>query len=124
MSVSRDQEEKKIQSKTRGDQKRQEENERFETLLDKLEEMTTKGRLKDMAYHFTNKKEVIKTNLIAGVARGVGLTLGTAIVLGLLFYILSQAVSLPLVGQWIAEFLDMIQQYQNGADVAAINLKE
>ena len=118
MSVSKEQERRKLSSKTRGDQKRHDENERFEELLDKLEEMTTKGRLKDMAYHFTNKKEVIKTNLIAGVARGVGLTVGTAIVIGVLFYILSQAVSLPLIGEWIAELLEMIETYQNGGDTA------
>lgn len=113
MTVSKDQEKKKIQSESRGDEKRHEENERFEVLLDKLEEMTTKGRLKDMAYNFTNKREVIKTNLIAGVAKGVGLTLGTAIFLVLLFFILSQMVDMPLVGEWISNLLNEVEQYQN-----------
>ncbi|PYZ92448.1 hypothetical protein CR194_15640 [Salipaludibacillus keqinensis] len=113
MALSKEQEKRKLPSKTRGDEKRQEENERFEQLLDKLEEMTTNGRLKDMAYHFTNKKEVIKVNLLAGVARGVGLTLGTAIFLAIFFFILVNTVSLPLVGDYIAQFLDMIETYRD-----------
>ncbi|WP_051302103.1 DUF5665 domain-containing protein [Salibacterium aidingense] len=53
---------------------------KLERLIDKFEEITTKSRMKDMAYHFTSPGEVIKTNLIAGAARGVGLTAGTALV--------------------------------------------
>ncbi|SER99532.1 DUF5665 domain-containing protein [Salipaludibacillus aurantiacus] len=113
MPLTKEQEKRKLPSKTRGDEKRQEENERFEKLLDKLEDMTTNGRLKDMAYHFTDKKEVIKVNLMAGVARGVGMTIGTAIFLALLFYILSQAISLPVVGEYIAELMDTVDNYRN-----------
>ncbi|NJP38375.1 DUF5665 domain-containing protein [Alkalicoccus luteus] len=109
MPLSKEQEKRKVPSKTRGDEKRQEENQRFEQLLDKLEDITTNGRLKDMAYHFTDTKQVIKTNLIAGVARGVGLTVGTAIFIGLLILILSQLVSAPLVGEYIANLLDIVE---------------
>lgn len=113
LALTKDQEKRKIPSKTRGDEKRHDENERFEILLDKLEDMTTKGRLKDIAYHFTNKKEVIKVNLIAGVARGVGLTLGTAIFLGIFFFILYNTVSLPLIGDYIAKLLEAIEAQRN-----------
>ncbi|WP_259457914.1 DUF5665 domain-containing protein [Salipaludibacillus neizhouensis] len=118
LPLTTDQKNRKIPPKNRGgrnpeDEKKQDENERFEKLLYKFEDITTNGRLKDMAYHFTNKKEVIKVNLIAGVARGVGLTLGTAIFLGIFFLILANTVSLPLVGDYIASFLDMIESYRN-----------
>ncbi|PRO66219.1 DUF5665 domain-containing protein [Alkalicoccus urumqiensis] len=113
MPLSKEQEKRKVPSKSRGDEKRAEENERFEVLLDKLEEITTNGRLKDMAYHFTNKKEVIKTNLIAGVARGVGLTVGTAIFLALLFFILNALVDTPMVGEYIGNLLNSIESYRD-----------
>lgn len=88
---------------------------RLEKIADRLDEVTTKGRFKDMAYHFTSPKEVIKTNLIAGIARGVGLTLGTAIFLALLIFILNLFVSAPLVGEYIADMLDFIdEQRENG----------
>ncbi len=112
LPLSKEQESRKVPAKHRRDEKTQEEQERMEKLVDRLEEMTTKGHLKDITYHFTNKKEVIKVNLIAGVARGVGLTIGTAIFIGLLIFILSQSVSLPLIGEYIADFLDMIETYR------------
>ena len=112
MGLSKEQEKRKLPSKHRGDEKRQEENERFEKLLDKLEDMTTNGRLKDMAYHFTNKKEVIKVNFLAGMARGVGLTIGTAIFIALLVFILSQMLSLPVIGEWIANVLEVVDQHR------------
>ncbi len=104
---------RKLPPKHRYDEKRHDENERFEQLIDKLEDMTTNGRLKDMAYHFTDKKEVIKVNLLAGLARGVGLTIGTAIFIGVLIFILTQMVSLPLVGEWVAEFLEVVESYRD-----------
>lgn len=114
LPLTEDQERRKIPPKDRGDgdEKKQDENERFEKLLDKLEDMTTSGRLKDIAFHFTDKREVIKVNFIAGAARGVGLTLGTAIFLAIFFFILLNTVSLPLIGDYIAQFLDMIETYR------------
>ncbi|GAK05464.1 hypothetical protein JCM19037_3963 [Geomicrobium sp. JCM 19037] len=54
---------------------------------------------------------MIKVNIIAGVARGVGLTLGTAAVLALLAYIATQAASWPLVGQFIADLINEVQRH-------------
>ncbi|MBM7094948.1 MULTISPECIES: DUF5665 domain-containing protein [Alteribacter] len=112
MPLTREQESRKVPAKHRKEAESKEEQERLEKLLDKIEEMTTKGHLKDIAYHFTNKREVIKTNLLAGMARGVGLTVGTAIFIGLLVLILTQIVSLPIVGEYIAGLLDMIDTYR------------
>ncbi|QKS70459.1 hypothetical protein FLK61_27280 [Paenalkalicoccus suaedae] len=112
MPLTKDQEKRKIPSKTRGDEKRHDENERFEQLLDKLEEITTKGRLKDMAFNFTDTKQIIKSNFIAGMARGVGLTLGTAVFLAIFALIIAQVVNLPMIGEWIAGLVDEVNRYQ------------
>nr|WP_246594245.1 DUF5665 domain-containing protein [Evansella tamaricis] len=65
-----------------------------------------------MAYHYTNKREVIKVNFIAGLARGVGLTVGTALFIGLIIFILNQIISMPYIGEHIANLLDMIESYR------------
>ncbi|WP_018921559.1 DUF5665 domain-containing protein [Salsuginibacillus kocurii] len=91
------------------------EEERLAALIDKLEDATTRARLKDLAYHFTNKREVIKVNIIAGAARGVGLTLGTAIFLALFFFIVAQLVDMPLVGDFNANILDEVDQHRETA---------
>lgn len=113
MPLSEDQEKRKVPSKQREEQKHEEENKRFEVLLDKLEDITTNGRLQDMAYHFTDTKQVIKTNLIAGVARGVGLTVGTAIFIGLLLFILSQFETMPIIGDFIEQLMNTVNQGQS-----------
>ncbi|WP_413379698.1 DUF5665 domain-containing protein [Alkalihalobacillus sp. 1P02AB] len=112
MGLSPEQERRKVPPTYREDEKRNEQNERFEKIVDKLDEITTKGLLKDMAYHFSDKKEVIKVNFIAGLSRGVGLTLGTAIFIGLFIFLLIQMSSLPVIGQWVAEFLEMVENYR------------
>ncbi|KMK77310.1 DUF5665 domain-containing protein [Alkalihalobacillus pseudalcaliphilus] len=112
MGLSPEQERRKVPPTYREDEKRHEDNERFEKVVEKLEAMTTNGLLKDMAYHFSDKKEVIKVNLIAGISRGVGLTLGTAIFIGIFLFILLQMSSWPVVGQWVAEFLNMVETYR------------
>ncbi|PYZ96592.1 hypothetical protein CR205_12845 [Alteribacter lacisalsi] len=112
MPLSKEQEARKVPAKHRRepDEKREEQNDRMEKLIDKMEEISTKGHMKDIAFHFTNKKEVVKVNLLAGVARGVGLTVGTAIFIGLLIIILSYSAALPFIGEYLAGFLDMIQE--------------
>ncbi|WP_078394181.1 DUF5665 domain-containing protein [Shouchella patagoniensis] len=113
MGLSKEQKSRMLPSKHRGDEKRVEENERFEKLLDKLEDMTTNGRLKDMAFHFTDTKQVIKSNLIAGIARGVGLTIGVGLFIALLLAILSLFEPLPIVGDWISQLVGHIENSQH-----------
>ncbi|TMW71136.1 DUF5665 domain-containing protein [Alteribacter natronophilus] len=112
MPLSKEQEERKVPAKHRRkrDERREDQNDRMEQLIDKMEEISTKGHMKDIAYHFTNKKEVVKVNFLAGVARGVGLTIGTAIFIGLLIAILTWSQAIPFLGEYLAEFLDMIQE--------------
>lgn len=87
------------------------------TLLEKqvknLETIIVQSNLRDIAYHFTNKKEVIKVNLLAGLSRGLGFTIGTAIFLALLFTLLNHVITLPIIGEHIAELLDLIEQYRS-----------
>ncbi|GAK01025.1 hypothetical protein [Geomicrobium sp. JCM 19055] len=47
---------RKLPSKERDDEKRSEDITKLEQLIDRLEDMTTSARLKDIAYHFTDKK--------------------------------------------------------------------
>ncbi|WP_236702358.1 MULTISPECIES: DUF5665 domain-containing protein [Shouchella] len=90
-------------------EKQSDENDRFHALLDKLEDVTTNGRLKDMAFHFTDTKQVVKSNLIAGIARGVGLTIGVALFVSLLLAILNLFEPLPIIGEWLANLANIIE---------------
>ncbi|RSL30978.1 hypothetical protein D7Z54_22800 [Salibacterium salarium] len=86
-----------------------EEVKRLEKLVTRLDEITTKSRMRDMAYHFTKPSEVIKTNLIAGVARGVGLTVGTGLFIAILLFILAQFETMPIIGEYIGDLLNVVE---------------
>ncbi|MFS0785769.1 DUF5665 domain-containing protein [Shouchella sp. 1P09AA] len=111
MPLTEDQKNRMLPSKHRQREieKQADENDRFEELLNKLEDVTTNGRLKDMAFHFTDTKQVVKSNLIAGIARGVGLTIGVALFVSLLLAIISLFEPLPIVGEWLADLANLIE---------------
>jgi len=80
-------------------------NKRFDFIADKLE----KAKIKDIIENYTNPKRLIISNFIAGLSRGLGLTIGTFIVLGLLAWILILFVNLPMIGDYIKELQEYIQ---------------
>lgn len=76
---------------------------RLNTRLDKLADMLEKSEFKDILENYTDPKKRIVTNLMAGVARGLGLSLGTFVILGLLGYIVSLFLDVPVIGEYLAE---------------------
>ncbi|WP_415579235.1 DUF5665 domain-containing protein [Hydrogenibacillus schlegelii] len=55
---------------------------------------------------------MIALNLLAGITRGLGITLGATLVFALLLLVLRHFVSLPLIGAYIANLLDLIDQHR------------
>ncbi|KQY93018.1 hypothetical protein ASD24_21785 [Paenibacillus sp. Root52] len=86
---------------------------KLNTRLDQIADSLEKAQIKDIIENYTNPKKRIITNFTAGMARGLGLTVGTFVVLGLLGYLLSQFVNMPIVGQYIADLLGYIEDYKN-----------
>lgn len=82
-------------------------NERMDKIALFLEDI----RLADIVQNYTAPRKLIWTNFLAGLARGLGLTIGTAIVLGLLGYILKQFLSVPIIGDYIAQLVDYVNSY-------------
>ncbi|MDT3427592.1 hypothetical protein J2Z22_003155 [Paenibacillus forsythiae] len=76
---------------------------RLNTRLDQIAESLEKSEFKDILENYTDPKKRIITNLMAGVSRGLGLSLGTFIVLGILGYVLSLFVNVPVIGEYLAE---------------------
>jgi len=76
---------------------------RLNTRLDKIADSLEKSEFKDILENYTDPKKRIITNFIAGVSRGLGLTLGTFVILGLLGYILSLFINVPVIGEYLAE---------------------
>lgn len=87
--------------------------EKVGTRLSFIERMMHEYNLRDILMSINNPRRLLWLNFIAGVARGLGLTVGTAIVLAILFFILQNIVSLPFIGEHIAELIKIIEEYRS-----------
>jgi hypothetical protein len=86
---------------------------KYKQRLNWLSDRTEKSRITDFIENYQNPKRVIWINILAGVSRGVGLTIGTALIIALVVYVLSFFVSMPLVGKYIAQLLDWVNAFKN-----------
>ncbi|OPJ56890.1 DUF5665 domain-containing protein [Alkalithermobacter paradoxus] len=88
---------------------------KLDTLEKKIEELSwiiEKSRIRDYADLVSNPKRLIVINLVAGLARGLGTAIGLTVLAAVLFYILRSWVNLPLIGEFIARLLDIIENYR------------
>ena len=56
-------------------------------------------------------KRIMLTNFKAGVAKGLGLTLGMSVVLGLFAWVLTMLVDLPLIGEYALQAKTYMNEY-------------
>ncbi|MCD8502635.1 MAG: DUF5665 domain-containing protein [Bacillaceae bacterium] len=86
--------------------------EKVEKLDDKLDRIgiaLEKSKINDILLNYTNPHRVFWINILVGIGRGLGLTIGTVIVLSLLGLILQQFVDLPLIGEWIRDLINYVE---------------
>ena len=87
--------------------------EKVEKLDDKLDRIgiaLEKSKINDILLNYTNPHRVFWINIIVGIGRGLGLTIGTVIVLSLLGIIMQQFVDLPLIGEWISDLIKYVDR--------------
>lgn len=80
--------------------------------MDKIAMFLEDVRLADVIQNYTAPRKLLWTNFLAGLARGLGLTIGTAIVLALFGSLLSQFLSIPIIGDYIKQIIDYIESYR------------
>ncbi|MED4586033.1 DUF5665 domain-containing protein [Brevibacillus choshinensis] len=83
-------------------------NERMDKIAMFLEDI----RLADILQNYTAPRKLLWINFLAGLARGLGLTIGTAIVLALLGSLLTQFLSIPIIGDYIKDLVNYVQAYK------------
>lgn len=79
--------------------------------MDKIARFLEDIRLADVIQNYTAPRKLLWINFLAGLARGLGLTIGTAIVLALLGSLLTQFLTIPIIGDYIRALVDYIQSY-------------
>lgn len=81
---------------------------KIDSINDRLEE----SRIFEISYIIGNKGEIIKRNLLAGIARGVGAGIGITIVSAVIIIILRRIITLniPIIGDYIADIVAIVQK--------------
>lgn len=87
-------------------------NKKIEKKLDEINSKIDKSKILELSYLIGNKKEVLKRNLIAGIARGVGIGIGVTIVTAIIIYVLRKLVllNLPIIGDYIADIIEIVEK--------------
>ncbi len=80
----------------------------MESRIERWAVFLEKAKIDDLLHNYANPRRLIFVNILAGLARGLGLTIGTALILAMLGYVLNQFISLPIIGEYIANLLDTI----------------
>lgn len=65
----------------------------------------------DYLQYLQSSKRILWTNFKAGIAKGFGITIGMTLVLGIFIWVLTQLVSLPVVGEYFEEAERYILEY-------------
>lgn len=86
----------------------------IQTLVEKIERLSVameKMRLAEYVHLLERPWRLMYINLIAGIARGVGIAIGFTILGALLVYLLRYVVAanLPGIGKFIAEVVRMVE---------------
>ena len=64
-------------------------------------------------------KRVFWINFRAGVAKGLGVTVGMTVILGLLVWVLTMLVDLPLVGEYFKDAQSYVTEYAENTNYKA-----
>ena len=80
--------------------------------MDKLTQMLQNMNIHDSLYILGCKKEIIKRNLLAGIARGIGGGIGFTVITAIIIYFLHKIVRLniPIIGEYIKDIVDLVQR--------------
>jgi hypothetical protein len=89
--------------------------EKFNKNVEKLASHFEKANIQEYLKFTGNPWRVLATNLFAGIMRGFGVAIGMtvifAIILIIITKILSQLITLPFVGQQIAQLVELVNSY-------------
>lgn len=80
--------------------------------IDDLNKNLLESNLIEIAQLLGNRKKLLWTNLISGMARGIGIGIGVTIITAILVILLQKLVTLniPVIGEYIADIVEIVQK--------------
>lgn len=85
---------------------------RINNKIDKINKTLEKSNIIELSYIIGNKKEILKRNLIAGMARGIGIGIGITIITAIIVYLLRKLIMLniPVIGDYIVDIVEIVER--------------
>ncbi len=84
----------------------------LENKLDSISLTMEKTKIAEYTELIKNPKKLLLINFIGGLARGLGMAIGFTLLAALIIYMIRQLVNLPLIGKYIAELLNIVENYR------------
>ena len=82
--------------------------------LERLILIIERSRIREYMMLTDSKRRLFLINFVAGLGKGFGQAIGFTILAGLALYILSTWVNLPVIGEFIAKLMNIVDQYRKG----------
>ncbi len=84
----------------------------LEKAIEELNNILIKSNLVEISNLLGNKKKLLFNNLLAGIARGVGIGIGVTIITAILVVLLQKIVALniPVIGEFIADIVEIVER--------------
>ncbi|MBP3585849.1 MAG: hypothetical protein J6J59_09255 [Peptococcaceae bacterium] len=89
--------------------------ERLQQVTEELTRTMEKTRIAEYVQYLDRPWKLIWTNFLIGIARGLGSTIGLAVVIAALVFFLQNLLmlNLPIISDFIADFILMVQENYN-----------
>ncbi|MCT4606418.1 MAG: DUF5665 domain-containing protein [Marinisporobacter sp.] len=81
----------------------------IEKNIERISRELERSKIGEYVDIMNNPKRLLYINFIGGLARGLGTAIGLTILAAMFFYMLQKTVDLPLIGKYIAELINIIE---------------
>ncbi|MGL4912917.1 MAG: DUF5665 domain-containing protein [Romboutsia sp.] len=80
--------------------------------LERLTLTIERSRIREYMMLTDSKRRLFLINFVAGLGKGFGQAIGFSVLAGVAFYLLSSWMDLPVIGQYIAKLMNIVDQYR------------
>lgn len=81
--------------------------------LERLILIIERSRIRDYMMLTDSKRRLFAINFVAGLGKGFGQAIGFTVLAGIVLYILASWVDLPIIGEYIAKIINVVEQYRD-----------
>lgn len=78
--------------------------------IKELAEMTERLRSESYLQIIDSKRKFLWYNFLTGAAKGLGFIVGSTLLLALFLWIASQLLSVPIIGEWVADLINYVEK--------------